>query len=608
MTALTRARCGSLAVALAGALAAGCGVPSHTDVEVAGAEGPSAGAEPVGGVEPRVPPGPDEADGPEQLVRYFLQGAAGDPRNAVEELRPFIYSDEQESWQPKPEVQVVRIDDSPTRTPVAQGVDRVRLGVRTLGTLSNGVVEPESNPEESTVEFEVAIDPGASAASGDLTGLDPERPQYRIVDPPDRILLDERALIKPIGPRRVLTSGYLRPTSVYFWDRDRDVLVPDLRWMPTALPPAQRAQTKLEWLIAGPASWLESLATVPGDLELEGNPVWRGDRLDITLAAADGVDLQRLDTQLWWSLRDELPSGNSMWLTINGEQRQVNADGRIRQAIRYSEPRSFVLLDGAVVPYVPSDEVVLPEGAVIPDAQAVAMTGEGDGVALAQVHPGPDGLLRLTVSTVDGEVTTDLRPATTMSRPVWLKEPGRIGLVAADGRLYSFTVDGAVDEVPVPNGAITAFAVAPDGRRLALVAGGALYTTSLRRGDGAVGVNTPRPLPTTVSDLSGVAFIQENWLAIIGQDGGETLLYELTVDGASEHELLNLGAPETVSSLVGFPGDPYSDSAFRGTAMYEADGLAYRHDYPSEPIEIITAEFDLDADPAVEPRAPFFAE
>lgn len=600
MTAWSRVT-GCLAVALTGALAAGCGVPSHTDVEVVGAESRDAGAEPATSGEPRVPPGPDEANSPEQLVDYFLQAAAGDPGNAAEELRPFIYSDEQASWQPDPEVVVVRMNRDPRLTPVGGGGTRVLLDLRPLGTLSNGVVEPTARLENRTFEFEVAIDP---AAFSDQVGVDVEGLQYRIVDPPETILLDERALA---------VGSYLRATSLYFWDSDRDVLVPDLRWMPTALPPAQQVQAKLEWLIKGPASWLESLASVPGDLELEGNPVWRGDRLDVTFTAAGTVDPQRLDSQLWWTLRNELPRGGSMWVTVNGEQRQVVADGRVRQAIRHSEPRSFVLLDRVVVPYVPPGEVVLPEGAVAPDAEALAMTGEGDDVALAQVHPDQDGLLRLTVSTMDGAVATDVRPAGTMSRPVWLRQPGRTGLVAADGRLYRFTADdSATYPVPVPNltGQITAIAVAPDGRRLALVADGDLYTTSLvRRGDGSVSVNPPRRLPTTATDLSGVAFIQENSLAIIGQDGGESLLYEVTLDGAFEQELPGgrLGVPQTVSNMVGYPGDPYSTTP-RGWVMYEADGRAYRYDRQRFPIQAQELDIELPADSAIEPRAPFFAE
>src|SRR5690606_18794932 len=100
--------------AMVGLAGAGCGVPVSTDVRVDGPVADTGATGAGGGSE--APPGPDDAVDDRQLVDYFLQAAAADPGDAVEQLRPFIHSDQRDSWQPDPRVIVVRVADI-TRTP-----------------------------------------------------------------------------------------------------------------------------------------------------------------------------------------------------------------------------------------------------------------------------------------------------------------------------------------------------------------------------------------------------------------------------------------------------------------------------------------------------------
>ncbi|HEY8450911.1 MAG: hypothetical protein FWJ70_11860 [Micromonosporaceae bacterium] len=598
MTALSRVLACALAVVLAGGLTTACGVPQWTDVVT---EGSGPGAEPAGATVPRVPEGPDDASDPEEFVRFFLQAAAADPGNAVEELRPFIHSSEQEDWRPNPQVWVVRVEGDPVFTNVPNG-ERVELTVRPLGILSDGVVEPRPDSQLREYRFQVVSE---TDVVNEQVGAGVDRARYRMVDPPDEILLDQRALAE---------RGYLRPTSIYVWDDDNDLLVPDLRWLPTAASPAQAAQAKLEWLIDGPAPWLESMSGLPGNLELQGNPVWREDRLDVAFTTSEEVGeemLRRIDAQVWWTLRDLLPDPATVGLTINGESREIGSSHSSARSIRYRVPASFVLLGDSLVPYV-SDQPERPEVQPASGTLSAALTGRGREASLAMVHPAGDERWRLSIATADGVVETALT-ARAMSRPVWLNHPPGSGLVVADGRLYRFTAgDAAVQEVIVPGlpGGMTAVAAAPDGRRLALVADGELWVASLVRRPDGVGVNRPQRLPTSLTDVSGVAFIQENWVAIIGRDGSRTVLFEVTVDGAYEQELPNgdLGAPQTVTNLVGYPGDPDKGNP-RGFLMFEFEDYAVRYDYTRGPSKIQVEELDTEP-PAedVEPRAPLFAE
>jgi hypothetical protein len=583
----------------AGALVAGCGVPTYTDVH---AEGPLVAPGGAEEHEPVSPPGPDEANSPVQLVDYFLQAAAADPDKAVEHLREFIQSEEAEDWDPDPRVMVVRVEDQ-FATPGDRV--RVRLDVRVIGTLRQGMVDPL----DETRSFEIEVVPKSAGMPDDLTNQSSAR--YRIVNPPDMIMLSVEALA---GVRQ----GYLTASPIYFWNRERTVLVPDLRWLPTAFGATRRAQTKLEWLVNGPAPWLEATAPLPGDVALEGNVVGREERLDVTLTPPAGdLDTAQLHAQLWWTLREELDGDRVVWLMIDGDERMIEPDTSANPSVS-DRPDSFVIVEGAVVPYERgSQSTVLPAALAEPDqpVSTAALSQQGHA---ALVHTGADGMQRLTVL-AGGRTVDSGYVAQQMSRPVWLRHAGDTGLVAADGVLHWFAAgDPTLREVPLPamTAPVTAVAVAPDGLRVAMVAGGQLYVSSLTvQADNAVTMVPPRRLATTAADLAGVTFWEENHLAIIGEDGGRMWLYELTVDGASERALPNgeLGAPPSVTNMVGFPGPPLAPTlaARRGEVLFEADRRAYRYRYHWEPQAINVSDLAVEL-PAelqdAEPRAPFYRE
>src|SRR5690606_25191930 len=101
------------------------------------------------GGEPDPPPGPEEANDEQELVDFYLRAAAGDPENAVEELRRFIHPAVRDEWEPDSRVYVARIGDDPV---VTRGETvRFELEVRRVGVLtSNGMIEPRTFREEPT--------------------------------------------------------------------------------------------------------------------------------------------------------------------------------------------------------------------------------------------------------------------------------------------------------------------------------------------------------------------------------------------------------------------------------------------------------------------------
>lgn len=572
-------------------LMAGCGVPTSTGVRVDGPpEEPGAPGD-TGAAAP--PPGPDDADTPEQLVQYFLRAATGDLETAVEALRPFLHPDYQDAWQPE-QVHVARIEDEPLLTP--GDPDEFELTVQRIGLLNpDGTVEPRSGPvEEEKIPFYVTTVRFADdeVRSGDV--------RYRIVDPPNFILLDDEAL-----------ASHFQARPIYFWDHNSNKLVPDLRWLPNSLPAHVRSQTALDWLFDSPSSWLARAVNEPPDgIEREGNVVWDGDSLEIPLTAPqEDFDLHALATQVWWTLRPDLAGGIEVTLVINGERTPLDGDYGASNPVPEDLPASFAIVDGTIVPYLP------PGG----DAQQVLEREEfnqrieraavsRNGRLAAVVRQQENGQRRLALAGPDGVTETDLT-ATQMSRPLWLNNAAGTGLVAADGRLRWFTSgEDAVPRLDLPPEVanITAVAAAPDGRRLALVADGRLYLASMVRTEEEIQINRPRWIPTTATGLEGVAFTRENRLAVIGAGEEQQELYELTVDGGREQRLAGLGSPDDISNVVAFPVHPGRDVADI-SIMYEADGLTWRYTRQVT-VTVDAAELLDDPPEGATVRAPFFLD
>jgi hypothetical protein len=574
-------------------LAAGCGVPDNSGVRVDGPPDGSGVSGSAGQAQALPPPGPDDADSQEELVQFFLRAAAADPEHAVDKLRPFIHPRDRDAWDPGEQVFVARIGDEPPRT--LGDPNEFALTVQRIGELRpDGVIEQVSYEKEKVSIYVTTIRAGED---GVRTGGE----RYRIVDPPPNyILLDDDAL-----------DSHFQARSLYFWDHNGDRLVPDLRWIPNSIPRFERSQRALQWLFAGPASWLSTAVNeLPQGVELEGNVVpTPDDSLDVLLTAPrDDLDLPALAAQLWWTLRPDLDGGIEVTVVINGDRTPLRGDYEHSNPAPEERTASFAIVDGVIVPYLPPDVAppqVLERERFNQGIERAALSRNGRLAAV--VRRQADGRQRLDLAGPNGVTDTDLT-AVAMSRPVWLNNPAGTGLVAADGVLYSFASgESDVTRMDPPNLAdITAVAVAPDGRRLALIADGELNVTSMVRNEG-VQIRTPRGIRTTAKELAGVAFTRENWLAVIGAGEEQQELYELTVDGGLEQQLAGLGSPGEVDNVVAFPVHPAAEDRETISIMYEADGGTWRFTQ-REPVEVAAADLLDDPPQDASPRAPFFLD
>lgn len=576
-------------VTVGAGMAAGCKVPTYTDVVFDG-QGPQAD-ELTPGVHAE-PPGPQDASSPEELVTYFLQAAAGLPATARERVAEFIYPDQRDEWAPD-RVLVVR-----AARPAVSLDGAVSLRVRVKGELTlEGYVEP-ATPVEIEYGFRVvdAADIADVAEVDDVPGDVGSR--LYIVDPPQVMLLDESWGL----------NRYYEQQPVYFWDSaDGDVLVPDLRWLPLTVPREQRPDLMLRWLMAGPSPWLKpTVSALPEGIDLNSRvPAPDGDVIPVDLTAPAGeADLDRLVAQLNWTLH-AVTGGASVRLSIDG-QRQETDSTRYQHANRAARttPARYAVVDGVVRPFVEGRAEALPALPEDLNVEVRSAAATRDGQAAAVVRAEPDGRLRLVVLAVgQGGSPVESPVHTVMSRPVWLDPDHRVGLVVADGDLYRFTAEERPASVPIPtlDGTVTAVAAAPDGRRLALVAGGRLYG-ALIHPNGSV--EKLRELPTTAEGVTQVAFGDENQLVFAGAEGNTVALYRMTVDGAYEKRL-DVVRDGAVTHLVSHPTNARDNSGV--VIMYEAGDRSYSYQVHGAQ-EIGADDLIGAAASGSPPRAPFFLE
>lgn len=591
MTTRRTARVGAALVLVSAVLlSAACGVPNSSGVQYI-RPGPEGGSTLESGGSP--PPLPDDATTKEDLVENFLQAAAGSPDTAADRVRQYLRQSDQDGWQPDDEILVIRLHQDPFFTDDPAGGWLVQLDAQPVGELHpNGYLDPPSSAEPVEIRFRVTAE---GAPDGQVNG-DPLR--LRIADPPPFLLLADTALAN---------DNYYYPNPIYFWDPDHQVLVPDLRWLPLAGESVeQHPWTVIRWLLAGPAPELSRVEGLPAGTQHMGLPVWDDQRLVVNFngAAIEGrPGATDLATQLAWSM-PQLREGAELELRIDDRPQDVRPRPRPEPA----EPVRFVVLDGIVYRYGEPGVAFPPvlDGSVNTGLLAAAVAGHGEVAAL--IRAAPEGGQRLTIArgrpgSDPVEQPTALR-AERIGQPVWLGSGGVLtGLVVADGELYRFTSTGDVSQVEVSglSGAIDAIAVAPERRRLALVAGGRLYLAQLRHDRVSVTLQAPRSLPTRVGNLTGVAFTHDIQLVVAGELDNRVGLHRITVDGGVEEQLYDL-SNATVTTLVGHASRDHTDLP---VLMYEANGQAYTFTGIAslvQPDQLADPPDSADSPP----RAPFF--
>ncbi|AVT30379.1 MULTISPECIES: LpqB family beta-propeller domain-containing protein [unclassified Plantactinospora] len=566
---------GAVAVLLSGLV--GCGIPGESDVRVDG-RGPVANAAPADRPAARPPDRTASGSDPEAFARNFLTAAAGEAGEAYKRFNEYI--EDSERFKPKADdkgdINVVRVDLDGGGIEVTQnkdGTSKVIVTVQQIGVLrANGSIG-EPVRQETVYDFVVGAAPRDPGTGGGLW----------VLKHPSVLLMTDDAL-----------RDYYEEQTIYFWNANGTSLVPDLRYLPRTVPVPQHATAVLDWLTGGPAEWLKSAVALPEGTTPVGNvpAPEQGGRLEINLAARAGafetkLDLERLFTQIVWSLRSNQLLDNELELKIQNQSRMIEvADDYRRDHPLYQlngGAARYGVFAGRIYPLTKPGE---PKPVPIPandnhDIVTAGVSRNGDDVAVALVVR--DGQsFRLRTGTGPGAASTLLtgqRPYPDMSRPVWLKEAGLggpVGLVVAEGKLWTFTAGNpelTLVSFPGASPGVTAVAASMDGNRIAFVSGGRLYVAGVRPDDGGLNVESPRQLAISLHSLSAVDWFSENSLVVAGVDGENAkVINRINVDGSLERQEIRYVSRAPVEALA-------ADPTFLATQplplTYEANEVAF---------------------------------
>jgi Lipoprotein LpqB beta-propeller domain len=582
----------AVVAALGAALAAtSCGVPGRTDVVVDGERRNGPVQDSYGGEEV-LPPGPAvPSNNVDEFVKRFLEAPAGDWAGAGARVKQFLMPQAEQSWQAPEKITVVRLIGG--KPEIKQGpTSEVTLKVQQIGTLDNhGRLEASQTSEPATYKFTV----GATTAP---------RGGLAVLNPPQDMLLTDTGL-----------KNWYERRTIYFWDSKRN-LVPDLRYLPRAVEDAARPNLLIDWLLDDPAEWLKrSVLELPEGTKRLGNAYQDDDgRLIVNLSNAATGQNQSIDqllAQLCWSLRADFTGDIVLQIEFQkrGEGSTSDYVGR-NPAYRLSEQGEelFAVADGVVRRVQTDDAQVKPDvppvdSAVNKNVRYAAISSE----YAALVRTDGDQLRLWFGPNQQGGVVAKSLRARAMSRPVLSNDQGA-GYVAADGKLYQFSVDTAkVNEVSVSGlpGGVTSVALAPDGRRLAVVAGGRPYLVALS-GDGGGSTGAARAVTSPLTNLIGISWVNETSLAMVGSDRTTPTLVNVSLDGGvltAQQEL----SVSPVTELVSYPENPLTEGG--GQTMIEADNRAY-YVYSSSVLDLAPDKLTGTPPPAkgAVPTAPFFME
>ncbi|GAB1645201.1 LpqB family beta-propeller domain-containing protein [Krasilnikovia sp. MM14-A1259] len=591
---------------LAALLLGGCGIPANSAVLPIG-PGPSTGTSSGNDV----PPTRNDRDATldkSLFVQYYLQAAAGVFDDATNRVRQFLSPAAAITFKPSPDIHVVRQIEKPLVNP---GSDDVTVKVQQIGILGrNGILEP--TPNEPVVEHHLVV--------GDVPG----RSGLFVQKAPPQLMLSDEAL----------TNYYIQRT-IYFWNTEHSGLVPDVRYMPLSVPSEQQPTEILKWLSAGPAPWLtDAVDALPEGTAAIGNvPAVSNDKLQITLSDQavppdDQRAVDRLRRQLMWSLRPNLPRVLELRIG-HGDPIDYTGTDYLTSNFAYrlaDRPQRFVVYDGRIRRLSGSSAATEPlpvlTGADNRNVRGAAMSRSDteDYAAVVVGEAGKEPTLKVGVSRTDAQVP--LRRVALpgqLGHPSWAVTPAdehaeRFGLIPAGGALYAFGSGGGTArrvDASVDSGPVTAVSVAPDGHRVAFLAGGRLYLTVFATGGDAPQLSAPRQIRTPMREVTAVDWSSEGWLVVAGvrADTRRVAIVDVSIDGALEYDRLQDLGTEKVTYLTAYPANPATGRPTSDSVSYVADGAAYDALFEAVRITVADLAEPVQNPPAgVAPTAPFFLD
>ncbi|WP_203915722.1 LpqB family beta-propeller domain-containing protein [Rugosimonospora africana] len=573
-------------IALGGAalaVPAACGLPSGGRPIV---DGPAPTAGPGGSGSDLKAPVAEDATDPGALVKNFLGAVAGkldvetDFGKANARAKAFLTAKAQRTWPSASQVTVVRVVDGPTSSAGLAGETFVDVTLQPVGQLSSGFVDPSSIPmPPPTVGLRFTVVLNEQAPGSYL--IDEIAPRTANAFPLTGMLLDSGGL----------DGQWYQPQLVYFWSTDnaRKGLVPDLRYVPMVGLTRESQRTEIvNWILGGPSNLLGNAVAnnLYAGISLLGPSLVAPDSngLLINLSAApQGLTSQQVMDQLRWSLRPTFYEGpvrlqeNSQNVKADGSSDMYLKSNLADEPYRKGDETAYCVVGGVVREVTDPDQLPQALTNVNRDNRNVryaALSGDHPYAALVKTdnHLYVGGVYRDNTEPVF--VRSELE-GTAWTRPVFLPADDPVVMVAVDGRLYRVDLQGKKTEVSVIESPVTAFSVAPDGHRIAVIAGGSAWVCALRVDGQDISAGPPRYIASGLSGLTGIAWSRLDRVLIAGR--GTTANYQLaqaTIDGAVA-ETWPVAFSYKITQVVALPRLPSTDSNVPRAMVQTDHNIAY---------------------------------
>ena len=475
-----------------------------------------------------IPAAPGKGWNPEQIVAGFLAASASfsqDHAYARLYLAPQWARTWNPGWavtvvsgQPVPKLVLPKYINKPANNPRVTSV--AVSGVQLASISANGQYQQVVNGPARKIRFSLTKVNG----------------QWRITDPPNRLLLSNSEFHRVYQPR-----------NLYYLDSTGRILVPDPVFVPLQATTTDLAKRLVAALGQQPIGWLQGATQTSfprgtrqlSPVKIEGSAAVVN--LGGTIAGASSETLRNVAAQLVWTLTSASygPSAiTSVRLEVNGEPQQIpGSPNGIAARSTYITMVPVPSADAGLY-FVASDKTV----------QSLPASGAAQP---APAQPAP----------VPGQVGTGAVPMTSIAvSPATSGTPALAG-IAANGRdvwIGALTRDARLDRWR-PGGKVTSLSWDRAGDLWAatskgvwlLQAGGKAPTAVGLPFDGQQQVTMLRVAPDGVR----VAMI------VRGPDGSHVMVGAITRSGSAA----SIGSPVQVGSKVARPG---------GVSWYDADNLA----------------------------------
>ena len=457
------------------------------------------------------PSGPTEGASQAEILSGFLAAGTG-PQNDYAVAREFLSESVRASWNPNLEVLVQR--QSPQ---VSIGADdTAQLTVDVVAQIdADGKYETKAFGTNRILDYKFILEGG----------------QWRLSSAPDATVL-----IRPVF------EVVFRDYAIYFVDRQKRSLVPELRWFPATAATGTKLANAL---LRGPSSWLRPavISAIPSGtrLSIDAVTVENGVALvDLTARAlvASRADRTLLKAQLDATL-SQLPNIQQVAISIERSSQEItDAVGQLRED---GTPSLVVLGDQGLEAMMSAETDFLGAGAdffELNPTSKFAIAKQSSWLAALT----PAGVIR--TSSIDPGVAAELVDSRAgivhieFDPQAYLWSVGR----ARGSEVIATFTNGDQARVAaswLASEAVRGFSISPEGSRIAMLVAGPDRNRVLVAGIVRDSSGTPIELATPIeigSEIAGPA--QVNWVnlltvAVINETADFTNAVLVSIGGTS---------------------------------------------------------------------------